>query len=328
MNKSMKLAFSFFLLFVGFSTEKILDDIVSVQKQNAADGEKRGSSEESKSAEKYVVLERVKGRSKIFGSLVLNLVKSYSNPEESLKMAMTDAKWSSMKITGTVKLFPSGSSIKAIYDLGANTIFWEGRTDLIPNEIKEQIQRAICERDPTKGEEEVANALFDCFFAWLPITKDTEETNSADSEEMLTFVREIMFRIAKDVDIERKEKRKESTPLMLATIFDAKKAIVELFRRGAEPNVVNKEGNTALHWASRENELLCEILLQTGANINFQNKSGKTALMIAAKFGRIKVVRFLLQSGAVTEMRDNDGKTAEELGTRTCANVIRYYRHW
>jgi len=268
------------------------------------------------------------GRSKIFGSLVLNLVKSYSNPEESLKMAMTDAKWSSMKITGTVKLFPSGSSIKAIYDLGANTIFWEGRTDLIPNEIKEQIQRAICERDPTKGEEEVANALFDCFFAWLPIAKDTEETNSADSEEMLTFVREIMFRIAKDVDIERKEKRKESTPLMLATIFDAKKAIVELFRRGAEPNVVNKEGNTALHWASRENELLCKILLQTGANINFQNKSGKTALMIAAKFGRIKVVRFLLQSGAVTEMRDNDGKTAEELGTRTCANVIRYYRHW
>merc|ERR1712098_39321 len=230
------------------------------------------------------------------------------------------------KITGTVNLFPSGSSIKAMCDVGANAISWEGRSNLIPDEIKEQIQRAVCERDPTKGEEEVANALFDCFYGWLPIAKDTEETNSADTEEMLTFVREIMFRIAKNVDIERREKRRESTPLMLATIFDAEKAIVELIRRGAEPNVVNNEGNTALHYASRENELLCEILLQKGAKINFQNKSGKSPLMVASIDGRIKVVRFLVQSGAEAKMKDKNGKTAAELGARQCANVSKFYR--
>lgn len=322
----MKLAF-FFLMFAGFSTERIHEDNVPVLEQNATDLKKSGrdSSEKGKSAEKYVAPESLKRRSKIFGTLVLNLVESYSMPEDSLKMAMTDTKWSSMKITGNVNLFPSGSSIKAIRDLGANTILWKDQNSLIPDELKRQIEASL-----KKQEAEMASSLFDCLFDWLPIAKDTEETQSANSKEIDAFVKEIMFLMATNVDIEKRERRKGSNCLMLAAIFSAEKAIVELIRRGAKPNVINKEGNTALHWASRydENELLCKILLQNGANVNLANKSGKTPLMVGAIKGRIKVVRLLLQAGAMTEMRDSDGKTAEELGTRMCANVIRYYKHW
>merc|ERR1712098_373918 len=112
---------------------------------------------------------------------------------------------------------------------------------------------------------------------------------------------------------------------MLTAIFMADKALVELFRRGAKPNVANQEGNTALHWASRNErgEILCEILLEEGADVNLQNNSKNTALMFGAKLGRNNVVKLLLKSvknpeqlNSLKEMRNSDGKSAEELGTR------------
>jgi len=294
----------------------------------------RDSSKETESAEKYVASESLK-QTRILGPLVLDLVESYSKPENSLKMAMTNTKYSSMKITGKINLFPNGSSkIKAIFDVGANIILWKGKLNkLIPNKIKEQVESSLKKR----GVKEVANALFDCLFGWPPLVKDTEETDSADSKEIDTFVGEILFLLAKNVDIERRERQKHSTPLMLAAIFMAEKAIVELFRRGAKPNVANKEGYTALHWAARNErgEILCEILLKEGADVNLQNNSGNTALHFGAQRGRNKVVKLLLKSvknpeqlNSLKEMKNSDGKSAEELGTRECANSIRIYRLW
>ena len=54
-------------------------------------------------------------------------------------------------------------------------------------------------------------------------------------------------------------------------------------RRGAEINLQNSDGGTALMLAaSNGHERVVELLLRHGAEINLQNSDGGTALMLAA----------------------------------------------
>jgi len=53
-----------------------------------------------------------------------------------------------------------------------------------------------------------------------------------------------------------------------------------------------------------------KALLGAGADINKQKNDGYTPLMLAARWGRIEVVRELLKRGAKKDLKDNDGKTA------------------
>ena len=45
-------------------------------------------------------------------------------------------------------------------------------------------------------------------------------------------------------------------------------------------------------------------------NMNVKNKHGITALMFAARFGAVKVGRFLLKMKALVDLQDNNGRTA------------------
>jgi ankyrin repeat protein len=45
-------------------------------------------------------------------------------------------------------------------------------------------------------------------------------------------------------------------------------------------------------------------------NINVQDTNGKTLLMLASGYNHIEIVRFLLEKGADTTIRDNHGQTA------------------
>ena len=89
-----------------------------------------------------------------------------------------------------------------------------------------------------------------------------------------------------------------STPLMYAVLYGDADAVRLLLDNGADPNVRNEAGASALMWAVDDLEKT-RVLLQRGADVNARSEDGRTALSIAAsRFGSLAVVRLLLDSGA------------------------------
>ena len=56
--------------------------------------------------------------------------------------------------------------------------------------------------------------------------------------------------------------------------------------------------------------MILEILLGAGANPNVKNKLGGTALMWAASYGQDEALQVLLDKGADPRIKDVDGVTA------------------
>ncbi|EDY22078.1 ankyrin repeat protein [Chthoniobacter flavus Ellin428] len=82
---------------------------------------------------------------------------------------------------------------------------------------------------------------------------------------------------------------------------EAAERMQELLDRGADPNVVTKDGDTALMIAARtgtkgENLML---LLKLTKDLNARNKDGKTALGLAREYGNQDVAEILVSHGAV-----------------------------
>jgi len=70
---------------------------------------------------------RLKAALKIFGPLTLHLIESYSEPQSSTKMKMTDNQWRKLEITNfMLDVFPNESSVKIIRDIKKNTFHWIG----------------------------------------------------------------------------------------------------------------------------------------------------------------------------------------------------------
>lgn len=81
--------------------------------------------------------------------------------------------------------------------------------------------------------------------------------------------------------------------------------------KGTHPDVEDKAGYTALHYAARCGFAhVCAILLEAGASVNKGTKAGRaTALHRAAMSGHQDVCRLLLGYGADPAARDVDGRT-------------------
>jgi len=88
-----------------------------------------------------------------------------------------------------------------------------------------------------------------------------------------------------------------------------------LIKCGANIQLSNLDGNTALHLASGfGDESLVNILIQQGAFINAQNEKGETALHWAVMNGMISNVDLLLKSGEVLiDIKNVHGRTAVDL---------------
>lgn len=95
-----------------------------------------------------------------------------------------------------------------------------------------------------------------------------------------------------------------------------------LLKRGADPNIRDDLGLTALHWLVHCDrgtpQRLCECvraLIAAGADVNartMRNK-GRTALHHAAVGGRVELVTVLLAAGADRSLHDQEGRTAYDL---------------
>jgi len=89
-----------------------------------------------------------------------------------------------------------------------------------------------------------------------------------------------------------------AAPLMYAVLYSDTATVRRFLEAGADPNVPNDAGATALMWAAGDVEKT-RLLLDHGANVNARSDSGRTALLIAA--GRVNnsaVVKLLLERGA------------------------------
>jgi ankyrin repeat protein len=102
-----------------------------------------------------------------------------------------------------------------------------------------------------------------------------------------------------------------STPFMYAALYGDAAMLEQLLKSGANPNLKNDAGATALLWAATDLDKT-RVLLAHGAEVNIISEDVRTPLMIAAGVptGR-PIVKLLLEHGAnVNPTRHPDGESS------------------
>lgn len=109
------------------------------------------------------------------------------------------------------------------------------------------------------------------------------------------------------------------TPLGIASILGKIECINVIIKYGAQINLRDKYGRTALHHIIRENTNIdCAItLINAGININakIKNNNGNkfTALHIACVFGEYNIIKLLLKHGADKTLKTKSGLSALDI---------------
>jgi len=100
-----------------------------------------------------------------------------------------------------------------------------------------------------------------------------------------------------------------STPLMYAVLYGDPDSVRLLLERGADPNLRNDGGATALMYAVDDPEKT-RLLLEKGADANARSDEGQSPLLVAAsRPGSGPAVRLLLDHGANLSDRDSGGRS-------------------
>ncbi len=102
------------------------------------------------------------------------------------------------------------------------------------------------------------------------------------------------------------------TPLMKASINGHIQAVKKLLSKGAEVDLTDKGGYSAMMLAASNNFYnIVSLLVTQGADINrVELTNGWTSLIWAAKRGHVETVKVLLKNNADISIRDNSGNTA------------------
>ena len=103
------------------------------------------------------------------------------------------------------------------------------------------------------------------------------------------------------------------TLLMTNTRWPRRSNLIQFFvERGANVNLRDKDGRTALHHAltSRDGGAYAIELIKNGADVNALDKYGRTPLFYAVSINRRDMVKALLENGADPLKQDERGKTA------------------
>ena len=95
-------------------------------------------------------------------------------------------------------------------------------------------------------------------------------------------------------------------------------AIQTLLRQRVDVNASEADGTTAIHWATRAEDLqVVELLIRSGANVKAANRYGVTPLYLACVNGNGAIVDALLKAGADPNTQLPDGETALMTAART-----------
>ncbi|KAJ7998227.1 hypothetical protein DPEC_G00220400 [Dallia pectoralis] len=118
-----------------------------------------------------------------------------------------------------------------------------------------------------------------------------------------------------------------NTALHLASCIPAMPIVTRLLEHEADINAQNKEGYSPLTVAVKENHAeLAEFFLKEGADVNIKDQGHRSPLMIAACNGQISMVRLLLHYDADITLKDNNGWSADDYavmnGHHACSHLI------
>ncbi|KAK8186813.1 ankyrin repeat-containing domain protein, partial [Phyllosticta paracitricarpa] len=102
------------------------------------------------------------------------------------------------------------------------------------------------------------------------------------------------------------------TPLMMAaSLKDSDELVDLLISRGADVNIKNNNGNTALHFtASKSNLDIARKLVENKASARVKDKRGQLPLHRAAAVGSVPLIKLLLEAKSPVNATDIDGMTA------------------
>ncbi|XP_067653191.1 ankyrin-1-like [Haliotis asinina] len=92
----------------------------------------------------------------------------------------------------------------------------------------------------------------------------------------------------------------EMTPLMLAVKYHTRNVLQLLLESGADPSLVNRDGDNVLHLACMrgDEEIVKHVLKLHTLNINCRGSKGRTPLLLAAEYKKYDVFELLLEGGA------------------------------
>jgi ankyrin repeat protein len=103
------------------------------------------------------------------------------------------------------------------------------------------------------------------------------------------------------------------TPLHLASHWGKPEVVQVLLDHGANPNVEDNLLGTPLHhvaagrYESQEDGIrVAQLLLECGVDVNAQDTNCETPLHLASAFGRLEIVRVLLEHATVKNDRDQN----------------------
>ena len=92
---------------------------------------------------------------------------------------------------------------------------------------------------------------------------------------------------------------------------DRQEEVDRLIGAGASVDSQDKDGYTALIWASCSGHgSIVESLIRAGASVDMQDKKGCTALILASDSGHGSIVDSLIRAGASVDIQDKKGCTA------------------
>ena len=130
--------------------------------------------------------------------------------------------------------------------------------------------------------------------------------------------------ISKGADVNYKSEPKGDFPLLICARKGYDEMAALLINSGADVNLANNYGTTALMAAARhDNAKLCTVLIRLGADVNASCKDGDTALFSAKMHGNDDCVKLLVQHNACLYHKNEKGESV--LDVRGSATVIKKY---
>ncbi|CAL4090172.1 unnamed protein product [Meganyctiphanes norvegica] len=120
----------------------------------------------------------------------------------------------------------------------------------------------------------------------------------------------------------------DEKPLASAVHTDCQNTVETVLRLGANVNIRDAKGMTALHLASQHGcSNVIASLLSAGANLTARTNDGLTSLHVAARYAQFEVFKILVEEGHPVNVLDTNGLTSEDIALEgNSFNIVNWLR--